>query len=697
MTSTVLDPDPDATRERSPPCRRRRRVTTPTVTDANRARRGGLQGFLRGRERRSRRGCGPRCSGCSSRTGVLYLWGLGASGWANTLLLGGRAGRHEELEGVLLRLVRRRRTSSPSTSRRRRCGSMALSARIFGVNSWSILVPQALEGVAAVGVLYADGAALVHAPAAGLIAGAVLALTPVAALMFRFNNPDALLVLLLTRRRLRDDAGARGRPHAVAGRSPVALVGFGFLTKMLQAFLVLPGVRARVPARRRRRRCGGASGSCSWPASRCSCRPAGGSPSSSCGRRRRRPYIGGSQNNSVLELIFGYNGFGRLTGNETGSVGGGGGQRRRPLGPDRLDRACSTPSSAARSRGCSRPRSILLVAGLVLTRRAPAHRPHPRRAAAVGRLAARHRRSCSASARASSTRTTRSPWPRRSARSSASARAVLWQRRARSWRRVVLAGRRRGHRVVGRRAARPHARLEPVAAPARARRAARGRRACCSLRPRCVRGRGAACGRRARGRRVARRHPRRTRWRRVGHAARRRDPDGRTRPVAARAGRRRRPGGGPGGVRRRRLRRPACDGRATPRRRRGRRSAAGGGAASAACSTAARPSADAHRAARGRTPIGYTWVAAAVGANQAAGYQLATDEPVMAIGGFNGTDPTPTLAQFQQYVPTARSTTSSVAAASAGGGSARRRRSSSTSTAIAPWVSEHFTARPSAA
>ena len=67
---------------------------------------------------------------------------------------------------------------------------------MFGVNAWSILVPQALEGVAAVGVLYATVRRW-FAPAAGLIAGAVLALTPVAALMFRFNNPDALLVLLL--------------------------------------------------------------------------------------------------------------------------------------------------------------------------------------------------------------------------------------------------------------------------------------------------------------------------------------------------------------------------------------------------------------------------------------------------------------------------------------------------------------------
>ena len=89
----------------------------------------------------------------------------------------------------------------------------------------------------------------------------------------------------------------------------------------------------------------------------------------------------------------------------------------------------------------------------------------------------------------------------------------------------------------------------------------------------------------------------------------------------------------------------------------------------------------------------YTWVAATVGANQAAGYQLATDDPVMAIGGFNGTDPTPTLAQFQQYVR--------------GGPDPllhrwwrlrrlRRRRpggTTSTSAQISSWVSANFTSQ----
>src|SRR6185503_14249721 len=74
---------------------------------------------------------------------------------------------------------------------------------------------------------------------AGLIAGAVLAVTPVAALMFRFNNPDALLVLLLVAAAycvVRAVEAGSARWLALAG----VLVGFGFLTKMLQALLVIP-------------------------------------------------------------------------------------------------------------------------------------------------------------------------------------------------------------------------------------------------------------------------------------------------------------------------------------------------------------------------------------------------------------------------------------------------------------------------
>jgi 4-amino-4-deoxy-L-arabinose transferase-like glycosyltransferase len=199
---------------------------------------------------------------------------------------------------------------------------MDLSARVFGVNAWSILVPQALEGVATVAVLYATVRRW-FTPAAGLLAGAVLALTPVAVLMFRFNNPDALLVLLLTIAAYavtRALEAASTRWLVLAG----SLVGLGFLTKMMQAFFVVPAfglvylLAAPTPVRRRiwQLLLAGVAMfvSAAWWVVAVTLTPASA-----------RPYVGGSQHNSILELIFGYNGLGRLTGNETGSVTGGGG------------------------------------------------------------------------------------------------------------------------------------------------------------------------------------------------------------------------------------------------------------------------------------------------------------------------------------------------------------------------------------
>ena len=158
-------------------------------------------------------------------------------------------------------------------------------------------------------------------PGAALLAGAVFALTPVAALMFRFNNPDALLVLMLV-------AGAYCVQRACerdASRwwliGAGAAVGFGFLAKMLQAFLVLPGFGVGLSGARRPRRC--APGCCGWraPWRRSSCPAVGTCCWSSCGRHPSRPYIGGSQHDSIVELALGYNGFGRLTGDETGGLG----------------------------------------------------------------------------------------------------------------------------------------------------------------------------------------------------------------------------------------------------------------------------------------------------------------------------------------------------------------------------------------
>lgn len=85
----------------------------------------------------------------------------------------------------------------------------------------------------------------------------------------------------------------------------------------------------------------------------------------------------------------------------------------------------------------------------------------------------------------------------------------------------------------------------------------------------------------------------------------------------------------------------------------------------------------------------YTWVAATTGANQAAGYQLALTEPVMAIGGFNGTDPSPTLAQFQQLVSEG-AIHYYIGSGSGSGQGPGGSDSNSSSAQIAAWVEENF-------
>jgi len=197
---------------------------------------------------------------------------------------------------------------------------MEISARIFGLTSWSVLAPQALEGVATVGLVYLSVRRWFSAQAA-LLAGAVVALTPVAALMFRYNNPDAMLALLLTGALY---ATMRGLERAQTKWLVLAgvLVGFGFITKMLQAFLILPVMAVvyllAAPTGWWRRVWQVAVTGLSvlvaagWWVAAVALTPAAD-----------RPYVGGSQNNSIFNLIFGYNGFGRITGNETGSVGGG--------------------------------------------------------------------------------------------------------------------------------------------------------------------------------------------------------------------------------------------------------------------------------------------------------------------------------------------------------------------------------------
>ncbi|MBA2951964.1 glycosyltransferase family 39 protein [Streptomyces sp. PSKA28] len=294
-------------------------------------------------------------------TAVLYLWNLSASGYANSFYSAAIQAGSQSWKAFFfgsLDAANAITVDKPPAA----LWPMALSVRLFGLSSWAILVPEVLMGVATVGVLYAAVRRRFSA-GAGLIAGAVLALTPVAALMFRFNNPDALLALLMTAtvycvlRALED---GRTKWLVWAG----VAVGFAFLTKTLQAFLILPALAALyavcAPVKLKKRIgqlllsglvmvvAGGWWVAIVelWPAS-------------------SRPYIGGSQNNSFLELTFGYNGLGRINGEETGSVGGGGtgGGQWGETGIDRMFN-----SEIGGQISWLLPAAlILLVAGIALT------------------------------------------------------------------------------------------------------------------------------------------------------------------------------------------------------------------------------------------------------------------------------------------------------------------------------------------
>ena len=612
-------------------------------------------------------------------TAALYLYGLGRSGWANSFYSAaaqaGSASWKAFFYGSSDAASSITVDKTPAA-----LWVMALSVRIFGLSSWSILVPQALMGVGSVALLYATVKRW-SGPVAGLIAGAVLALTPVAVLMFRFNNPDALLVLVLVAAAyatVRATERASARWLVLAG----ALVGAGFLTKMLQALLVVPAlavvylVAAPTTVRRRIGHLLAAGlallVSAGWWVAIVELVPASA-----------RPYIGGSQHNSILELILGYNGLGRLTGDETGSVGGGafgGTGMWGQTGPGRL-----FDSEIGGQVAWLLPAAlILLVAGLVVTGRRP--RTDRTRAAlllwggwllvtgltfsfmagifhayytvalapAIGALVGigatvlwRRRDGAvllaitlAVTAAWSYVLLVRSaeflPWlaPAVLVGGLAAALGLLLVRSAPRRIAAVLAGVGLVVALAGPAAyavdtaATPHTGSIPSAGPAVA--GASGGP-----------GGGFGGGRPPQGG--------------FGGGS----PGG--------------PAGFPGG--------PGGFG-SGPGATGGPAGGAGGGLLNGST-----PSADMIALLRADADS-YTWVAAAIGSNNASGYQLATGEPVMAIGGFNGTDPSPTLAQFQQYVAAGK--IHYFISGSTGGGT--RTGGSAAAQEIAGWVEQNFTA-----
>ena len=258
---------------------------------------------------------------------VLYIWGLSASGYANSYYsAAAQAGADNGVAWFFGSL-----DAGNSITLDKPPAAIwltALSVRLFGLSSWSILVPEALLGVASVGVLYAtvrrsllrwrgEGTHPLSERGAhwAAIAGAVVfALTPVATLMFRFNNPDALLVFTMVLAsyftvRATEQAGRRWL--VLAGIA----IGFGFLTKMIQAFLVLPALVVAywfaAPAHWKKKvvdllaALAAVIVSAGWYLAVVELTPSS-----------LRPYIGGSDTNSILELILSYNGLSRLTGSD---------------------------------------------------------------------------------------------------------------------------------------------------------------------------------------------------------------------------------------------------------------------------------------------------------------------------------------------------------------------------------------------
>ena len=586
-------------------------------------------------------------------TGVLYLWGLGESGWANSFYAAAAQAGSESWQAFFFGSSDAANSITVDKTPLS-LWPMALSVKVFGLSSWSLLVPQALEGVAAVGLLHATVRRTTGSAAAGLLAGVVLATTPVAVLMFRFNNPDAMLTLLLVGSAYATLRAVESRTHpvrwlALAG----ALVGLGFLTKMLQAFLVIPALGlvyvlfAHTTLLKRLGHLmvglGAMVAAAGWWVAIVSLWPAGS-----------RPYIGGSQDNSILELTLGYNGFGRLTGDEAGSVGGGntaGGM----WGETGLGRLLNDEIGG--QIGWLLPTALLLlVAGLWLTRRAGRTDPvraslviwggwlvvtaatfsfmagifhayytvalAPAIAALIGTgawLLWRHRTSLLASGVASaavSLTTVLSffllgrtsdfvPWLRWVVLIAGLLIALavaglgrLPQRLAGGLATAALLVSLAGPTAYAvETAATPHTGSIPSAGPATA---------------------GAFGG-----------------------------------------------GGRPGG--------------GMPQ---------GGGGAGGLLNGS--ESTDTITALLQADADDYTWVAAAVGSNSASGYQLASEEPVMAIGGFNGSDPSPTLADFQACV--AAGDIHYFIASGGGGFGGNQMGGSSASSDIAAWVEENFTA-----
>jgi 4-amino-4-deoxy-L-arabinose transferase-like glycosyltransferase len=255
-----------------------------------------------------------------SLTAVLNLWALSRNGWANTYYSAAvrsmSSSWHDFLFGAMDRAGAMTVDKPPLA-----LWVQALSVRVFGYHPLSMLVPQALMGVASVALVY-DLVGRRFGRLGGFVAGLALALTPITVGISRHNNPDALLVLCCVAAvwcAVRALEGGRVRWLVLAG----VCVGLGFETKMAVALMVVPGIAAAwlwIAPHGRLRALGelGLGGLAmllvggAWPAL-VELTPAAD-----------RPWVSGTSNNTVWQLISEYNGAGRLDG-QTGGPGGMGG------------------------------------------------------------------------------------------------------------------------------------------------------------------------------------------------------------------------------------------------------------------------------------------------------------------------------------------------------------------------------------
>ena len=265
----------------------------------------------------------PELLGVVGIAAILNVWGLSINGWANTYYSAAVRSMTTSWHDFLFASLDKTglmTVDKPPLS----LWVQALSARIFGLDSLSILLPQALMGVAAAALTY-DLVRRRFGRPAGFAAGIALALTPITVAMSRHNNPDELLTLLCVAAlwfAVRAMEDGRTRWLVLSG----LFVGLGFETKMAVALFVVPGIalayfwvapRGR-PAAARQLLAGGAvmaAAGLAWPLL-VTLTPAAD-----------RPWISGTADNSIWSLIFNYNGVGRVTG-QTGApgvIGGGGG------------------------------------------------------------------------------------------------------------------------------------------------------------------------------------------------------------------------------------------------------------------------------------------------------------------------------------------------------------------------------------